>query len=116
MFEAIWGVIEPRLVEMFSMAILALLGWVGSYIGKAAGAHSVAAQAAAEAVWREALQSALTTGARSFGGDPQDIEGAIEYMVSYALRSVPESIEKLGGDREILTALARSKLSQLMGR
>lgn len=79
----------------------------------------------AEARMREALHSALTTGAASAIGAFTDIAGRrlsrieienelIAWAVSYVLRSVPDAVRFFGLTEARLHEMARAKLVQLL--
>ncbi len=104
MFDQLTTALTPILTELLGYGILLILGYIGLLIRKYLGAK-------AEAVWREALHSALKNGAlQSDGIDPDKVAAD---AVGYAKTSVPEAIRKLKAPDDVLQRLALAKVNEM---
>ncbi|PTE20240.1 hypothetical protein C5F48_18560 [Cereibacter changlensis JA139] len=104
--------VTPLLTDALSVAILGLLAMLQLGIRRSLGLE-------AEKIWREALHSAVTTGASTVeakAGEANDLETAAAQVVSYAKRSVPGAIAGLKAADDVLFDLARSKLRQMIAK
>ncbi|WP_444667165.1 hypothetical protein [Cereibacter changlensis] len=99
--------VTPLLTDALSVAILGLLAMLQLGIRRSLGLQ-------AEKIWREALHSAVTTGASTV--EANDLETAASQVVSYAKRSVPGAIAGLKAADDVLFDLARSKLRQMIAK
>ena len=95
----------PGLIELFGVALAALLGWAANTARKRWGIEI-------EAKHREALHSALMTGAQLALKHELTGRTAIELVLRYISSSVPGAIESLKATPEVLTDLAKAKLEQ----
>jgi hypothetical protein len=104
MFDQLITTFEPILTDLLGYGVLLIFGYIGLLIRKYLGTK-------AEAVWRDALHSALKNGALQSGSiDPASV--AMD-AVDYAKRSVPGAIRKLGADEAVITQLARAKVNEM---
>jgi hypothetical protein len=104
MFDQLTTAFTPILTELLGYGVLLILGYIGLLIRKYLGAK-------AEAVWREALHSALKNGAlQSQGIDPDVV--ALDAM-HYAQKSVPDAIRKLKAPDDVLLQLALAKVNEM---
>jgi hypothetical protein len=104
MFDQLTTALSPILTELLGYGVLLILGYIGLLIRKYLGTK-------AEAVWREALHSALKNGALQ--SDLIDPDAIAMDAVDYAKRSVPDAIRKLKADDGVMTQLARAKLTEI---
>lgn len=65
-----------------------------------------------EAKHREALHSALTTGAQLALKHQLTSKAAIDLILRYVVSSVPDAIKGLGAGHDVMTDLAKAKLEQ----
>ncbi|TQS72695.1 hypothetical protein ERN12_02545 [Rhodobacteraceae bacterium] len=105
--QLILASIEPYFLELLSVVITAMLGVAIAFAKDRFGLEI-------EARHREALHSALMTGARlalSRMGAHGSNSAMIDAALSYAHMSVPDSIKRLRPSENLLAELAESKLS-----
>lgn len=95
----------PGLIELFGVVLAALLGWAANTARKRWGIEI-------EAKHREALHSALMTGAQLALKHELTGRTAIDLVLRYIASSVPGAIEGLKATPEVLTDLAKAKLEQ----
>ncbi|WP_376872417.1 hypothetical protein [Albirhodobacter sp. R86504] len=108
MLDIIMGLIAPHLAEIISGIVTALLAFIAAQIKARTGAEL-------DANARDALHSALTTGAmlaiarygRTAGVNQ---EAMVAEAVNYAKASVPDAIKRLGPVETVLADLAVAKI------
>lgn len=109
MHDIINALIAPYLPDLIGAAVTALLGYAVTLIKAKTGIEI-------DARHREALHSALTTGALlglAKLGITADKAALAEAAVTYAKTSVPGALARLAPSDEVLTNLALSKVQQV---
>lgn len=112
MLDLINTMLTPYISEIIGAIVTALIGYVVTLIKAKTGIEI-------EAKHREALHSALTTGALlalsrlGIGASKADLATA---AVDYAKASVPDALAKLSPSADTLTDLALSKVQATLGR
>ncbi|WP_240540184.1 hypothetical protein [Paracoccus sp. pheM1] len=96
----------PHLMELIGLAITAIIGWGVRQASKRWGIE-------VEAKHREALHWALFTGAQLALERRLTGKAALDLILAYARRSVPDAIINLQPTPEVLTDLAKAKLEQV---
>ncbi len=96
----------PHLLELIGLAITAIIGWGVRQASKRWGIE-------VEAKHREALHWALFTGAQLALERRLTGKAALDLILAYARRSVPDAIINLQPAPEVLTDLAKAKLEQV---
>ena len=96
----------PHFLEIFGAILTVLIGWAADTARRRWGIEI-------EARHREALHSALMTGARMAIQRGMTGAGAAELAVGYAQSSVPGAIRALQPAPEVLSNLARAKLGEV---
>ena len=119
MIDSLQSVLQPVIVDLLMFVILALAGWVMSKLPEKWRVEI-------EAKHREALHKALDTGIGLLIDTAQKhpaVAGpdmALDTVLDYVERSVPDAIKRLGPSRKQLEDMARAKLQQrvdaVMGR
>lgn len=97
----------PHLLELVSLAITAIIGWAAAAARRKWGIEI-------EARHREALHWALTTAAQLAVKNQLTGKSAVDLMLEYVRRSVPDAIGSLRPSAEVLTDLAQAKLEQVV--
>ncbi len=113
MLETLMGLLAPHFPELIGALITALIGFIAAQIKARTGSEL-------DARARDALHSALTTGAmlalarygRKAGVNQ---EAMVAEAVSYAKASVPDAIKRLGPVGSVLADLAVAKI-EAVGR
>ncbi len=96
----------PHLLELIGLAITAIIGWGVRQASKRWGIE-------VEAKHREALHWAIFTGAQLALERRLTGKAALDLILAYARRSVPDAIVNLQPTPEVLTDLAKAKLEQV---
>lgn len=107
MLPEIWEAVAPHVLEAIGALITLLLGWLTMQARARWGIEI-------EARHREALHSALTTGARLALDGKLTGKAAVDLAIDYARASVPDAIRALVRDDGVLMRLAESKLRAMM--
>uniref|UniRef100_UPI000225FB10 hypothetical protein n=1 Tax=Paracoccus sp. TRP TaxID=412597 RepID=UPI000225FB10 len=97
----------PHLLELVSLAITAIIGWAAAAVRRKWGIEI-------EARHREALHWALYSGAQLAVKNQLTGKSAVDLMLEYVRRSVPDAIGNLRPSAEVLTDLAQAKLEQVV--
>ncbi|MDF3606353.1 hypothetical protein PE067_09495 [Paracoccus sp. DMF-8] len=97
--------ITPGLVEILGVLLTGIIAWAASKAREKWGIDI-------EARHRDALQSALMTGARLALANELTGKDAINLILNYVRQSVPDAIGKLNPDADVLMDLAKAKLEQ----
>ena len=108
MLTEIWEAVAPHLLELFGALLTLLFGWLSVQLKAKWGIE-------VEARHREALHSALMTGAQLALDRKLTGKAAADLAVGYARKSVPDAIGALIADDGILRNLAEAKLRQIVG-
>lgn len=108
MLDQILAALLPHLLEIAALALTALIGWAAQRFNAWTGIQI-------EARHRDALHLAIMTGIRRALDAGQSHDVAIDAAVEYAKKSVPDAIRALKPARDILGAIARSKLGEVLG-
>ena len=106
MFDTLIGTLSPQISDLLALALLAIFGLIAQTVRSIGGLQ-------AEKIWREALHSALETGAARSDG-PQ--EARVTQAVEYARRTVPDAIRKLKPTNVVLSDLALSKVRKVISQ
>lgn len=109
MTALILSALSPYLLELIALALTLLIGWVAMRFTALTGIEI-------QARHRDALHSALMTGARAALSRGLPMQQAVEYAVGYAQSSVPGAIAKLRPPEPVMQQLARAKLQEASGR
>lgn len=109
MLEEILEALAPHFVEMISALITLFVGWTSVRIHSWTGIQI-------EAKHREALHSAMMNGALMALDGNLSGKKAVDLIVDYARRSVPDAIRHLVKDESVLFRLAEAKLQQILAR
>lgn len=96
----------PHLLELIGLAITAIIGWGVRQASKRWGIEI-------QANHREALHWALYTAAQLAIKHELTGKAAVDLVLEYARRSVPDAIGNLKPSAEVLTNLATAKLEQV---
>lgn len=92
-------------LEMLGFTLAAILAWVSKTAHRKWGLEI-------EARHREALQSAIMTGARLALAGKLDAEAAIRLILQHVQASVPDAVIALQPSPAVLENLARAKLQE----
>ncbi|WP_406736921.1 hypothetical protein [Thioclava sp. GXIMD4215] len=109
MLDAIIAALMPHILQLLALGVTALVGWIAAEVKRRFGIEI-------EARHREALHSALMTGAQlalarlGAGAGPTALTQA---AVDYARTSVPDAITRLGPSAQVLQDLAEAKIAAL---
>lgn len=98
--------LAPHILELLAGALSALIGWAAMAAKRKWGLDI-------ESRHREALHSALMTGARMALDRAISPQGAADLAVGYAEASVPDAIKALRPTPEVLINLARAKVAEV---
>lgn len=102
---AVLAASAPHFLELLGALVAALISWAAVAVQRKWGLDI-------EARHREALHSALMTGARMALDRALSPQSAAELAVAYARESVPDAMRKLQPSPEVLANLARAKLAE----
>lgn len=109
MLTEIWEALAPHVLEAIGALITLLLGWLTMQARTRWGIEI-------EARHREALHSAMMTGAQlALDGDLSG-DAAKRLVLDYVRASVPDAIRWLAASDGILMRMAEAKLGEVMGR
>lgn len=103
--QSILHAAAPHVLELLGLAITAIIGWAAAAVRRKWGVEI-------EARHREALHWALHTGAQLALERKLTGRAALDLILEYARRSVPDAIGTLKPSAETLTDLAKAKLEQ----
>lgn len=95
----------PGVIELIGVALTGIIGWVASAMRRKWGIEI-------EAKHREALHWALFTGAQLALKNELTGKAALDLIIGYARKSVPDAIGVLKPSTEVLGGLAQAKLDQ----
>jgi len=95
----------PHVLELLGLAITGIIGWAAAAVRRKWGIEI-------EARHREALQSALLNAARLALRRELTGAAAINLILEYAGRSVPDAISALRPGPEVMIDLAKAKLEE----
>ncbi len=104
--QTIINAAAPHLLELIGLAITAIIGWGVRQASRRWGIEIQASH-------REALHWALYTAAQLAIKHELTGKAAVDLVLEYARRSVPDAIGSLKPSAEVLTDLARAKLEQV---
>ena len=97
---------SPHILELLGVLLTGIIGWAAAAARRKWGIEI-------EARHREALQSALLTGAHLAMKHELTGKAAIDVVLGYIKQSVPDAIGSLNPSTEVLTDLAKAKLEQV---
>lgn len=100
-----WGALMPPILEITSIILLAALTWAAAWAKRKFGIDI-------EAKHRDALHSALMSGAQLAAARQLTGNAAVALILDYVRKSVPDALAKLSPNLAILTDLAEAKLQQ----
>lgn len=103
--DLIKAAVLPHLLEIINILLAGLVAWVANVARKKWGVDI-------EARHREALQSALLTGARLALDRKLDARAGLQLILSYVRASVPDAILALNPSAKVLEDLAQAKLQE----
>lgn len=95
----------PSLMDLLGVLLAGVIAWASNTARRRWGL-------AIEANHREALQSAIMTGARLALAGKLDAQAAIALILSHVQASVPDAVGALKPSTDVLTNLARAKLQE----
>ncbi|MDF3606579.1 hypothetical protein PE067_10745 [Paracoccus sp. DMF-8] len=97
--------ITPGLVEILGVLLTGIIAWASAKAREKWGIDI-------EARHRQALQSALMTGARLALAHELTGQKALDIILHYVRQSVPDAINNLNPDPDVLVDLAKANLEQ----
>ncbi|WP_313352921.1 hypothetical protein [Paracoccus sp. (in: a-proteobacteria)] len=104
--QAIIDAAMPHFLELLGLALTGIIGWAASKARQKWGIEI-------DARYREALHSALMTGALLALKHELTGQAAIDLILRYIRQSVPDAIIGLDARPDVLTDLAKAKLEQV---
>lgn len=100
--------VTPLLIDLLAIVLMAALTWAAAW-GKRKFGIDI------EAKHRDALHSALMTGARLAAARQLTGPGALQLITDYVRKSVPDALATLAPSQAVLTDLADAKLQEALG-
>ena len=97
---------SPHILELLGVLLTGIIGWAAATARRKWGIEI-------EARYREALHSALMTGAQLAMKHELTGKAAIDLVLRYIKQSVPDAIGNLKPSPDVLTDLAKAKLEQV---
>ena len=97
---------SPHILELLGVLLTGIIGWAAAAVRKKWGIEI-------EARYREALHSALLTGAQLAMKNELTGKAAIDLVLRYIKQSVPDAIGSLKPSPDVLTDLAKAKIEQV---
>ena len=97
---------SPGIIDLIGLALTGIIGWAAAAARRKWGIEI-------EARYREALHSALMTGAQLAMKHELTGKAAIDLVLRYIKQSVPDAIGNLKPSPDVLTDLAKAKLEQV---
>lgn len=97
---------SPHILELLGVLLTGIIGWAAAAARRKWGIEI-------EARYREALHSALMTGAQLAMKNELTGKAAIDLVLRYIKQSVPDAIGSLKPSPDVLTDLAKAKLEQV---
>ena len=97
---------SPHILDLIGLALTGIIGWAAAAARRKWGIEI-------EARYREALHSALLTGAQLAMKNELTGKAAIDLVLRYIKQSVPDAIGSLKPSPDVLTDLAKAKLEQV---
>jgi hypothetical protein len=114
--QTLGAAIEPYVVDLLGVVVAVVIGWLAKLAGKYLGAGAQAAILAAEASHRDALHSALQTGADAIvaklgaaAADPKNQAAAA--ILDHVEIGAADALDALAPSPEALANLAAAKLN-----
>lgn len=112
--QMIWDAVTPYLVTALVTLIGLAVTWATAQFASTQAAIKTKTGLDIEAILREALHQALTTGAQTAVAGGLAGPAAIDMTINHATQSVPDAIAALGPTGEVLINLAKAKLAQIL--
>lgn len=97
---------SPHILELLGVLLTGIIGWAAAAARRKWGIEI-------EARHREAMHSALLTGAQLAMKHELTGKAAIDLVLRYIKQSVPDAIGSLKPSPDVLTDLAKAKLEQV---
>lgn len=97
---------SPGIIDLIGLALTGIIGWAAAAARRKWGIEI-------EARYREALHSALMTGAQLAMKNELTGKAAIDLVLRYIKQSVPDAIGSLKPSPDVLTDLAKAKIEQV---
>lgn len=97
---------SPHILELLGVLLTGIIGWAAAAARRKWGIEI-------EARYREALHSALLTGAQLAMKHELTGKAAIDLVLRYIKQSVPDAIGSLKPSPDVLTDLAKAKIEQV---
>lgn len=97
---------SPYILELLGVLLTGIIGWAAAAVRKKWGIEI-------EARHREAMHSALLTGAQLAMKNELTGKAAIDLVLRYIKQSVPDAIGSLKPSPDVLTDLAKAKIEQV---
>ena len=97
---------SPHILDLIGLALTGIIGWAAAAARRKWGIEI-------EARYREALHSALLTGAQLAMKNELTGKAAIDLVLRYIKQSVPDAIGSLKPSPDVLTDLAKAKIEQV---
>lgn len=104
--DAFMTAAAPSVIDLIGLALTGIIGWAAAVARKKWGIDI-------EAKHREALHSALFTGAQLALKQNLTGKAALDLILRYIRESVPDAIGGLGATKEVLTDLAKAKIEEV---
>ncbi len=97
---------SPHILELLGVLLTGIIGWAAAAARRKWGIEI-------EARHREAMHSALLTGAQLAMKHELTGKAAVDLILRYVVSSVPDAIKGLGASHEVMTDLAKAKIEQV---
>ena len=97
---------SPHILELLGVLLTGIIGWAAAAARRKWGIEI-------EARHREAMHSALLTGAQLALKNELTGKAAVDLILRYVVSSVPDAIKGLGASHEVMTDLAKAKIEQV---
>lgn len=101
------ALLAPQILELVAILLMAMLTWAAAWAKRKFGVDI-------EAKHRDALHSALMTGARLAASRQLTGAAAVALVVDYARQSVPDALAKLAPPQAVLKDLAEAKVQAVV--
>ncbi|MFC3628182.1 hypothetical protein ACFOM8_01845 [Paracoccus angustae] len=101
--DDLFNAAAPHLLEIAGLLLTAIIGWAANTARRKWGIDI-------EAKYQSDLHTALTTAARLALAKQMTGAAAIDLILDYAKRSVPDALNKLNPSQAVIENLAKSKI------
>ena len=105
--EQILETATPLLLELLAIVLMAALTWAAAWAKRKFGIDI-------EAKYRDDLHSALMTGARLAASRQLTGAAAVQLVLDYTRKSVPDALKNLAPPQSVLKELAEAKMQKVV--